>query len=70
MTEEQRAKRREYRRQWAKDHPDTIRQYRQDRLRRQALAAILAERKMEVSYTTLSDGVDSGQNMTKAGDTA
>lgn len=61
--------RRERQRQWRKDNPDKVKTYRRDYLRRQALAAILAERKMEVSYTTLSDGVDSGQNMTKAGDT-
>lgn len=36
--------RREYQRQWAKDHPEKIREYRKNTARRRALAEIMEER--------------------------
>lgn len=57
MTEEQKQRRREYQREWARRNPEKIKDYRVTRMRRAALAAILAERAAE-----------SGQKLTKEGD--
>lgn len=62
MTEEQKQRRREYQREWARRNPEKIKDYRITRMRRAALAAILAERQEEGS--DLSEG---GQNRTKEG---
>ena len=53
MTYEEKRQRNEYQRQWSKNHPDKIREYRMNRLRRAALAEILAG--------------DRGQKLTKEG---
>ena len=44
MTEEQKAKRAEYQRQWARAHPERLRVYRKNLLRRRALADLVKER--------------------------
>lgn len=51
-------KRREYQREWRRNHPEKLREYRRDYLRRKALPEMLAERTAE-----------SGQKQTKEGDT-
>ena len=56
VTYEERQRKNEYQRRWSKDHPDKIREYRLNRMRRAALAEILAGR--------------SGQKLTKEGDQA
>lgn len=53
MTDEKNQRRREYRRKWAKDHPEKLREYRKNHLRRAALAEMLAAR--------------TGQKLTKEG---
>lgn len=58
MTEKQKQRRREYQREWAKRNPEKIRDYRVTRMRRAALAAILAERA----------AAESGQKQTKEGE--
>lgn len=49
MTEDQKERRNAYRREWAKRHPDRIREYRRTQLRRIGLAMILAERGQNVT---------------------
>ena len=44
MTDKQKERHREYMREWSKRNPEKIREYRRNRMRRAALAAILAER--------------------------
>lgn len=56
MTEEQRQKRNEYQRRWARAHPERLRIYRKNLLRRRALAALIAEK-----------AVDGGQKRTETG---
>ena len=62
MTEEEKQHRREYKREWARQHPEKLREYRKNQLRRAALAVILAERQEEES-----DSSEGGQNRTKEG---
>lgn len=47
MTEEQKARRKEYRREWRRKHPEKIREYYLTRLRNAALKEILAKRSAE-----------------------
>ncbi len=42
-------KRREYQKQWAKDHPEKIREYRKNTARRRALAEILESRQKQTN---------------------
>lgn len=42
MTEETRSRRREYQRQWEKDHPEKIQEYRRNARRRAALSDLLS----------------------------
>lgn len=44
MTEEQKARRKEYQKQWARAHPERLRVYRRNLLRRRALADLVKER--------------------------
>ena len=60
MDEEKRARRNQYRREWARRHPEKIQTYRRDHLRRAALADFLAELKIR----------ETGQKRTKEGNTA
>lgn len=59
MDEERKARRNQYRREWARRHPDKIQAYRRAWLRRAALADFLAEMKT----------CETGQKRTKEGDT-